>query len=171
MSSVIIIIWWLPGNRRQTLPPAHCRRRPPQFSAEQTVEHIRSKHPDLLAPSQCRSDYIQETLRNLGLEVETQPGGGLVNVVGRIAGTQSSGAVLLTAHLDSVAESPGATDDGSGVAVLLETARALVSGAPMPNTVMFLFTDFEEGGTVGAEKFITRHPWAQNVRVVIGSFG
>ena len=77
-------------------------------------------------------------------------------------------AVMLTAHLDSVAGSPGATDDGSGVAVLLETARALKSGAPLRNTVIFLFTDDEESGLVGAEAFIAHHPWAKEVKVVIG---
>jgi hypothetical protein len=101
-------------------------------------------------------------------QTETQRDGDLENVLGRMVGTRSSDAVLLTAHLDSVAESPGATDDGSGVAVLLETARALVSDGPLPNTVMFLFTDFEEGGTVGARAFLAHHPWARDVRIVIG---
>jgi len=88
--------------------------------------------------------------------------------VGRIVGARSSDAVLLTAHLDSVVESPGATDDGSGVGALLESARALETGRPLQNTVMFLFTDFEEGGTVGARAFIADHPWAKDVRIVIG---
>jgi hypothetical protein len=67
-----------------------------------------------------------------------------------------------------VAESPGATDDGSGVAVLLETARALSASQPLLNSVIFLFTDDEESGTLGAQAFIAHHPWAQNVNVVIG---
>ena len=40
--------------------------------------------------------------------------------------------VLLMAHSDSVAAGPGAGDDGSGVAVLLETIRALKARRPRP---------------------------------------
>jgi hypothetical protein len=45
---------------------------------------------------------------------------------------------------------PGASDDGSGVAALLETARALAIGTPLRNDVIFLFTDAEEVGLLGA---------------------
>ncbi len=158
----------------QTLPPSPLPAHAPatEFSAERAIEHIRviakQPHPTGSAANDAVRDYILAELKGLGLETETQREGDLENVLGRIAGTHSSDAVLLTAHLDSVAESPGATDDGSGVAVLLETARALASAGPLPNTVMFLFTDFEEGGTIGAKAFIAHHPWARDVRIVIG---
>lgn len=158
----------------QTLPPSLLPANAPatEFSAERAIEHIRviakGPHPTGSAANDAVRDYILAELKDLGLETETQRDGNLENVVGRIVGTRSSDAVLLTAHLDSVAESPGATDDGSGVAVLLETARALMSDGPLPNTVMFLFTDFEEGGLYGAKAFIAHHPWAKDVKVVIG---
>jgi hypothetical protein len=75
---------------------------------------------------------------------------------------------LLTAHLDSVPQSFGASDDGTGVAVLLETARILASDGQLSNTVIFLFTDDEESGGIGATAFLAHHPWARDVRVVIG---
>jgi Zn-dependent M28 family amino/carboxypeptidase len=62
--------------------------------------------------------------------------------------------VLLTAHYDTVAGSPGAGDDGIGVAVLLETARALSTANAARNTVMILLTDGEETGLLGAEAFV-----------------
>jgi peptidase M28-like protein len=158
----------------QTLPPAPLPANAPaaEFSAERAVEHIRviAKQPrptGSIANAAARN-YILAVLKDLGLETETQRDGDLENVVGRIGGTRSPDAILLTAHLDSVSEGPGATDDGSGVAVLLETARALVSEGALPNTVMFLFTDFEEGGSIGARAFIATHPWARDVRIVIG---
>ncbi len=49
-------------------------------------------------------------------------GGSSANVVAVPRGLPR---VLLVAHLDSVHEGPGANDNGSGVAVLLELARAL----------------------------------------------
>ena len=158
----------------RTLPPSPLPADTPavEFSAERAVRHIRviatQPRPTGSSANATARDYILSALKDLGLETETQRDGDLENILGKIAGTRSSDAVLLTAHLDSVIEGPGATDDGSGVAVLLETARALVSDAPLQNTVMFLFTDFEEGGTIGARKFIASHPWARDVRLVIG---
>ncbi len=92
----------------------------------------------------------------------------LLNTIGCKRGYGSSDTVLFVAHLDSATNSPGATDDGSGVAVLLETARALTYGTPFRNTVVFLFTDDEESGSYsGAKAFIDHHAWARNVRVVV----
>lgn len=154
-------------------PPAlPTRATATEFSAERAVEHLRiiarQPRPTGSAANDIARGYILRELERLGLEAETQRVGTLANVVAKMVGTRSVDAVLLTAHLDSAVESPGAADDGSGVAVLLETARALASNGPSPNTVMFLFTDFEEGGTVGARAFISGHPWARDVRIVIG---
>ena len=158
----------------RTLPPSPLPANAPasEFSAERAIRHIqviaKRPHPTGSAANDAVQEHILAELKDLGLETETQRDGNLENVMGRIVGSSSSDAVLLTAHLDSVAESPGATDDGSGVAVLLETARALMADAPLRNTVIFLFTDFEEDGLVGANAFIADHPWARDVRIVIG---
>lgn len=54
--------------------------------------------------------------------------------------------VVLGAHLDSVAGSPGADDNASGVAVLLEVARRLRAAPPRPDvTVHIAFFGAEEG--------------------------
>ena len=49
------------------------------------------------------------------------------NVVARLKGQGPAGkkALMLCAHYDSVADSPGAGDDASGVAAILESLRAL----------------------------------------------
>lgn len=158
----------------QTLPPPALPADAPaaEFSAERAIDHIRviatQPRPSGSLAYEAARDYVLAELQNLGLETETQRVGALQNTIGWIAGNKPSDIVLLTAHLDSDAESPGATDDGSGVAVLLETARALISMGPSRNTVMFLFTDCEEDGLQGARAFITHHPRAQDVKVVIG---
>ena len=89
------------------------------------------------------------------------------NVVGRLAGRDPSRAVLLVAHYDTVSTAPGAADDGSGVAALLETARALRAGPPPANDIIFLFTDGEEIGLLGSQSFIEREPWAYAAGVVL----
>ncbi len=66
----------------------------------------------------------------------------------------SGKAVVLMAHLDSVAAGPGAGDDASGVAILLETIRALKTGGATGHPVIALFSDGEEMGLLGAAKFL-----------------
>jgi len=89
------------------------------------------------------------------------------NVLARLPGTRPTRTVLLVAHYDSVAVAPGAADDGGGVATLLETARALAAGPPLSNDVVFLFTDGEEKGLLGARAFLRDDPWAYGVGVVL----
>ena len=90
------------------------------------------------------------------------------NVVARLEGTNDGGkAFLLMAHYDSVSTAPGASDDGAGVASMLETLRALKAGPPLKNDVIFLFTDGEERGLLGARAFVDSHPWAEDVGVVL----
>jgi Zn-dependent M28 family amino/carboxypeptidase len=74
---------------------------------------------------------------------------------------------LLVAHYDSVPTGSGASDDGAGVAAMLETARALKAGPLPKNDVILLFTDGEERGLLGAQAFADGHSWASDVAVVL----
>ena len=94
-------------------------------------------------------------------------GGTVHNVVARLPGIGGARSILLVAHYDTVAVSPGAADDGSGVVVLLETARALRAGSPLRNDVVLLFTDGEERGMLGSRAFLREHPYAYRVGVVL----
>ncbi len=71
--------------------------------------------------------------------------------------------VFLVAHYDSVAAGPGASDDGVGVAALLESARALA----LDPRVAFLLTDGEEAGLLGAEAFVRGDPLRNRVKAVV----
>jgi hypothetical protein len=75
--------------------------------------------------------------------------------------------ILMTAHYDAALSSPGAGDDLSGIAVLLETAHALKSAGPGKRPVVFLFADGEEAGLLGAQVFVQKHPWFSQVAWVI----
>lgn len=89
----------------------------------------------------------------------------VTNVIATLAGRGPGPALVLTAHYDSVTTGPGVADDMAGVAAVLEVAR-MVQGEPqLENDLIFLFTDGEELGLLGAEVFLT-HPLAARVGLV-----
>ena len=73
-----------------------------------------------------------------------------VNLIADLPGDSRAETLLVTAHYDSVPAGPGASDDGVGMASVLEVARAL-RGRECRNTIRFLITDAEEAGLLGAE--------------------
>ena len=89
------------------------------------------------------------------------------NVVARLDGTEPDGAVLLAAHYDSVAAGPGDSDDGAGVAAVLEIARALKSFPAPRHSIILLLDEGEEAGLLGARAFVDSHPWAKEVRAAV----
>ena len=103
-----------------------------------------------------------------GVGTRYQVAGRVHNVIARMPGTKSGGlAILMMAHTDGVAAGPAASDDGSGVAVLLETLRALRAGPPLEHDVIALFTDGEEVGLLGAAAFVREHRWADDVAATL----
>lgn len=81
-------------------------------------------------------------------------------------GPSSGPAVLAAAHYDSVPAGPGAGDDGIGVSVWLEIARMLAR-EPLERRVIFLFTDGEEPGLLGARAFEDGDPLMASVESII----
>jgi hypothetical protein len=64
-------------------------------------------------------------------------------------------AIVLLAHYDSVPAGPGASDDESGVSIVLETASALrARGGKSLHPVLAVITDGEEAGLLGAQAFL-----------------
>lgn len=137
-------------------------------------------HPVGSAANRAVRDRLVSTLTGMGLATEIQRTVGcsskfgacanVENVLAEIPG-DAPGAIVLMAHYDSVPHAPGAADDGSGVATLIESARALVLEGPHRNRLLFVFTDAEEMGLLGAEAFFAEHPWAENVQAVINVEG
>ncbi len=86
---------------------------------------------------------------------------------GRDSNELSGDAILLVAHYDSRPEGPGASDDGVGMAAVLEIARMMANEPAPEREVMFLITDGEEFGLLGADKWCQEHPWAKQVGIAI----
>jgi hypothetical protein len=82
--------------------------------------------------------------------------GKTANVIATLRGTVNPELVyLVSSHFDSVEAGPGADDDTSGTAALLEAARVL-AGHPMPATIVFASFTGEEGGLLGSREFVRR---------------
>jgi hypothetical protein len=79
------------------------------------------------------------------------------NVVAELPGAASAPAVLVGAHLDTVDGSPGADDNASGVAALLELARVLAGTATAARVTLAAF-DMEELGGFGSRAFASALP-------------
>ncbi len=109
-------------------------------------------------------EYILETFASFGYEpelqwFETQPRGTAdpirtANVLITIPGTENPDLVyVLSSHFDSNSRGPGADDNSTGTAVLLETARVL-AGKRLPATIIIAAFTGEESGLLGSREFM-----------------
>ncbi|HEU5075108.1 MAG TPA: M28 family peptidase [Polyangiaceae bacterium] len=118
-------------------------------------------------PSENRAvaEYIAHELTALGFRVEWQ--GPLANVVA-LPKKPGSDAALVAAHYDSVPFSPGADDNASAVAVLLEAARRAASAGA---NVGFVAFNAEEEGLLGSRNFVEASPITPRVVHVLEMVG
>ena len=148
------------------------------FSAERAMEHIKAiaekSHPMGSAEAMKVRDYLVDQLKTLGLnpEVQKESDPALENIIGVLPGEDPEGpAVMLAAHYDSVPTGPGAGDDASGVAAILEAVRAIKAGPPLDNDLIVLITDGEEKGLLGAKAFVKHKEWLDRIGLVINFEG
>jgi hypothetical protein len=166
---------------------------PAEPAANRAYVHIqqiaREPHPTGSAANAKVRAYLVAELEKMGLVVGT-PSGTIdrraqdkldhwdgeksseltqfVNVIGVLPGTDRSlPAVALMAHYDSVWGSPGAADDATGVAVILETVRAIAAAGPQRRDIVVVLTDAEELGLNGARDFYANHPLAAKIGAII----
>ncbi|MBW4464815.1 MAG: M20/M25/M40 family metallo-hydrolase [Pegethrix bostrychoides GSE-TBD4-15B] len=115
--------------------------------------------------------YIQQRLEVAGWQTQLQPFAGGVNLVAERQGSDPSlGAILLGAHYDTVEVAPGADDNATAVAALLEAARLLKP--PTPRTLQLVFFDLEERGLLGSKPFVEQlSPKSVQAAVVLDMIG
>ena len=119
---------------------------------------IGERHPAASTTALRQAEgYLAEQLKDLGLEVSAHPfkalGDTYRNVIGtRPASHPSSGTgapLIVAAHYDTVPGSPGADDNASALAVLLEAAGRL-RGVPLSREVRFIAFSLEEENLLGS---------------------
>ncbi|NJL09345.1 MAG: M20/M25/M40 family metallo-hydrolase [Calothrix sp. SM1_7_51] len=111
--------------------------------------------------------YISQELKKLGYSPleEKFPEG--INIISKRQGTDKiAGAILVTAHYDTVALSPGTDDNATGVAVALEIARIFANN-PTPRTLQLAFFDKEEAGLLGSKAFVQKVGNLEHIKGVL----
>ncbi|MDB5420372.1 MAG: peptidase, partial [Brevundimonas sp.] len=174
----------------QTPSPRGLTASPTDFSAARAMIDVREiaqrPHPVGSADHQRVQDYLVGRMTALGLTPALQVGEmsqqgskrltkwGLdatalpVNIVGILPGRNTSApAVLLMAHYDTVAKSPGAADDTAGVAAILEAVRAIKARGPAERDLIVLMTDAEELGLDGAASYFKASSVPAHIGAVI----
>ena len=148
----------LPSNRR-----AFIASQIAQITEERLLGHLESlvgiRHPVAASENLRTSEaYLSEQMRTFGLDlleevIEGETKERFVNLIGRMNDGRSGKKILLIgAHYDTIAESPGADDNASGLAVMLEVSRIL---APLRGkmTVQFVAFSLEEEGFLGSDHY------------------
>ena len=114
------------------------------FSARQKLQQVET--------------YLSEQLNLPGATVELHPfhalGETYHNVVATVAAQQQAPPLIVAAHFDTVEQSPGADDNASGLAVLLEVAL-LVHGLALARPVRFIAFNLEEENLLGSLAYAT----------------
>src|SRR5919199_3016025 len=157
----------------------------PEFDGQATKQlaaELVTNYPNRFPGSLPAADWFREQLKPYGLPLRTEPfsavipGHGRVemqNVIAEAVG-RSPRTIVVMAHRDDDGSGPGADDNASGTAMLIQLARAygappgFPSGRLHPNhTILFLSTDGGAFGGLGAAWFAAHSPLRHDVGAVI----
>ncbi|MDX2043934.1 MAG: M20/M25/M40 family metallo-hydrolase [Acidobacteriota bacterium] len=154
------------GQRIFTPITPEIRRALEQGSVNRVYEHEKalfdfdSKH--ISRPgNKLAIEYLTAAYKSFGYDAEQQCfenrgalGGKTCNVIAKLTGTENPELIyVVSSHFDSVQAGPGADDDTSGTAALLEAARMLAKH-PQPATIIFASFTGEEAGLLGSREFV-----------------
>ena len=153
---------------------------PPAFDGTATKDlaaELADSYPSRIpgSPQALKAaQWFRSAMRPYGLPVESDTWSQRVPGVGKlrfqnlwaVAPGQSADAIVVMAHRDDTGGGPGADDDASGTAALIELARTYAGPATTSeqrvrpaHTIVFLSTDGGAYGGVGAARFAARAPF------------
>ena len=186
--ALLAVIFWFAGRAAYDRPaPVAVNAPATEFSAmraDATLARILGParpHPAGTPENAAERGRILAELAKLGVKATTYTAfacnpahrfpvvacGTVTDIIADVVPGQGK-AIVLLAHYDSVPAGPGAADDASGDATILETIRALkASGARSEHPIMAVFTDGEEYGLLGAQAFLDNPGYRARVGVVI----
>jgi hypothetical protein len=153
---------------------------PPAFDGAATralAVDLATRYPDRVpgsAGSLQAAQWFRDQMAPYGLPIASDtwhahvPGLGRVRLqnLWAVAAGQSSDAIVVMAHRDDAGGGPGANDDASGTAALVELARGYAQPDTQSaqrvraaHTIVFLSTDGGAFGALGAVRFVERMPF------------
>src|SRR5438309_2441813 len=151
-------------------------------ATKQLAADLATNHPNRFPGALGPADWFRDQLRAYGLPVRTErfsaviPGRGRVemqNLVAEAIG-RSPRTIVVMAHRDNDGSGPGADDNASGTAMLIQLERAygaprgFPSGRLHPNhTILFVSTDGGAFGGLGAAWFAAHSPLRHDVAAVV----
>jgi hypothetical protein len=160
--AVAFTAWW----RLQPVDAPVAKLPASEFSAARSQEILRQlladqrPHPVDSSRNRTVADHIVAKLRELGYQplVRDQVScsqraytcARVRNIVAVREGSPNGKSIAFSSHYDSVGAGPGASDDASSVAAMLDIAGLLEQSPPGRNRIVFLFDDGEEVGLLGA---------------------
>ncbi|QTA88188.1 M28 family peptidase [Desulfonema magnum] len=106
--------------------------------------------------------WIKKQFMSYGYEVFFQ--GRYDNIVAIPPGKSEKPYLIAATHYDTVPRSPGADDNGSGIAVLLTCAKIFSEGG-MPKSAMFVIFNREEDGLLGSSDFVERYVKNNEIKI------
>jgi Peptidase family M28 len=126
------------------------------------------------AGARIAAQWFRDQLRPYGVQIRSEPFSAVVPRVGRlhmenllaVAPGRTPQTIVVMAHRDNDGTGPGANDNASGTAALVELARAYSVLTPA-HTLVFLSTDGGAFGGLGAAEFLAHAPERRNVVAVI----
>ena len=179
------VIGWLGEQAPRPLSP----EAPPEvFSAGRALADIeiiaREPHPTGSRANFAVREHLVERMTALGLSPQVTvarpvwtretagkthvTGARIENLTGVLPGRdRTAPALALMAHYDSVPRSPGAGDDATGVAAILEIIGVLRARGQPERDVIVIFTDGEEIGLLGARAYFEPPGAAERIGFLI----
>ena len=189
LALVSVGIWFLGTKFTGQPAPSGLDARQTEFSAaraELTLGRLlgpQIPHPVSTAANMAVRDRVRAEFAALGVRTRVYRGTGCFgrakngffacgtteDIVAEVAPGEGK-AIVLLAHYDSVPAGPGAADDQSSVASILEAVRALKArGIKTMHPILAVITDGEEAGLLGADAFLSNPELKARVGVVVNA--
>ena len=186
--ALVVVTFWFVGRTFDGMPqPKGLDAAPAEFSsarANATLGRLLGPeipHPVSSPANQAVRDRVRAEFAALGVKTTIYRATGcngrpkygffvcgtVEDILGEVVPGEGR-AIILLAHYDSVPAGPGASDDQSGVATVLETVRALKArGLKSKHPILAVITDGEEAGLLGAAAFVDNPAFRARVGMVV----
>jgi hypothetical protein len=179
IAAVLVLLWWfgmrMPGKNVSKAGPLSpdevVLREELRANVQKLAGEIGERNMWHYAALNAAADFIEDSFSRAGLrtrrdsyETAGQP---CHNIEAEISGSQQGAAVsspppiiIIGAHYDSVFGSPGANDNGTGVAAMLALARRFASAKPKQTLRFVAFVNEEPpyflSGEMGSQVYARR---------------